>query len=89
MDGSDLVGRKITQDIPDEFLTDLRDSRFASRNERMGNFHKVASLPVAVVEKWIAEGFNVFDKNVTVPEILKRLSAESLTDFIATNRRIG
>lgn len=89
MDDPSVVARKITQEIPDEFIRTLREDRLASSNERMGDFHKVASIPVALAEKWITEGFNIFDKNVTVPEILKRLNAESLTDFIATNRRIG
>jgi hypothetical protein len=83
------VTRKITQEIPDSFLRGIRDKKFSSSNSRMGDMHHVASIPVALAEKWIAEGFNIFDKNVSVPEILKRLHSEDMTAFIATNRRIG
>lgn len=85
----ETAARTVTQAIPDQFLRDLKDQRSHSANAPMGEMHKVASIPVAVVEKWIAEGFNIFDKNVTVPEIVKRLQSEDLTAFMATERRIG
>lgn len=80
--------RKVAQDIPSSFLDRLKDDRLASSNAPMGNFHKVASIPTAVVEKWRAEGFDIFDKNVSIKEILKRLQSQDLQAFIATTRRV-
>ena len=27
----------------------------------MGNYHKLASIPVIVADKWMKEGFNIYD----------------------------
>jgi hypothetical protein len=82
------VERKVSQDLPSSFLDRLKDTRTRSANKRMGEFHHVASIPVALVEKWQAEGFNLYDKNVSVQDVLKRLNSEDLTAFIATSRKI-
>ena len=47
----DRVVRKMTQELPDSFLADLRDQRSASNTAPIGNFMKVASIPVALAEK--------------------------------------
>ena len=46
--------------------------------------HRVASIPVAVVEKWMREGrdFN----NASVKEILGWLKAENLDAFITSDK---
>lgn len=85
----DHVVRKMTQDLPDSFLANLRERRDASRNTLTGNFHHVASIPVALAEKWKLEGFDIFDKNVTIPEILKRLNREDMQALIATSKTIS
>lgn len=84
---NDHMVRKLTQEVPDSFLDGLRSERDAS-TAPAGNFHRVASIPVAIVEKWMAEGFNIFDKNVTVKEIVRRLHREDMTAFMATKKRI-
>jgi hypothetical protein len=80
--------RRITQDVPSSFLDRLRDKRLASNNAPMGDLHHVASIPVAIVEKWITEGFNIYDKNVTIPEIMRRLQSESMEHLKATSKAI-
>lgn len=52
----------------------------------MGDMERCASIPTAVVEKWMREGFDVF----TAParEIIARLRRENLEAFITTNKRI-
>jgi hypothetical protein len=52
----------------------------------MGEFHRVASIPTVVVEKWLREGFNIWE--ASGPEIVKRLKAENLDAFMATEKRI-
>ena len=76
------------QEITDEFLQELADSRFDSKNPAR-EYHRVASIPVGVVEKWMREGFNILtDKNITPAQIVARLKKEGLDAFIATNKRV-
>lgn len=84
----DHAVRKITQEVPKSFLDGLRRKRDASGEKSTGDMHHVASIPVAIVEKWMAEGFNIFDKNVNLKEIVKRLNSEDMTAFMVTNKRI-
>ena len=53
------VFRKHTQVISDDFLTSLKEQRNASKDQREGEFMRVASIPVVVVEKWMREGFDI------------------------------
>ena len=55
---------KKEQNIPDEFIQTNKAQRIASSNEKMGNYHKLASIPVAVADKWMREGFNIYDGSV-------------------------
>ena len=87
-DGDNLVGIKRTQEITSTFLDRLKDERAVSTQTRMGDFHKVASIPTAVVEKWMREGFNIFDKNITLKDIIRKLNSEDMGLLMATERRI-
>lgn len=82
-----LVVKK-EQAIPQSFLDRLKESRDESSNNRMGDYHRVASIPTVVVEKWMREGFNIWDKNVTAKEIVARLKLESLDAFLTTTKSI-
>lgn len=73
------------QIITDEFLDGLKADREASRG-RAGEYHKVASIPTAVVEKWLREGFDIWRE--TPQAIVKKLHEENLTAFLATEKRI-
>lgn len=75
-----------SQAIPDSFLRDLKEERFESKHRRAGEYHRVASIPVAVVDKWKREGYD-FD-NAPVREILLKLKAENLEAFITTDKVI-
>ena len=72
------------QAIPDQFLSNLRDERFRNRNSAAGDMHRVASIPVAVVDKWKSEGRD-FD-NAKISEILGWLRAENLDAFITSDK---
>ena len=80
------VIQKNTQNITQDFLDDLKDSRNASDNTREGDFMRVASIPTAVAEQWMREGFNIWE--ATGQEIVKRLKDQALDGFMATNKRI-
>ena len=49
---------------------------------------RVASIPTVIVEKWMKEGFNIFDQNVDGKDIIKRLKAEGLDAFLTTEKSI-
>ena len=76
------------QYIPDSFLKGLAEEREASKTNKMGEYHKVASIPVALVEKWKSEGFDIFDKNNSLQDVLKRLQSQDFHQFIVTSRKI-
>ena len=84
----DTVVRKHTQEIPTQFVDQLKAERDNSSSVREGEFMKVASIPTVIVEKWMREGFNIFDKNINGKEIVKRLKAENLDAFLTTDKRV-
>lgn len=73
------------QEITSDYLDQLSDNRIASK-DLSKDFHKVASIPVVVVEQWLREGFDVFREDAKA--ILKKLRDEDLTAFIATSKSI-
>ena len=78
--------RKHTQNISQSFLDDLKDNRNASKDQNEGEFMRVASIPVIVVEQWQREGFDIY--KATPQEIVKRLKDQNLDYFLATEKRI-
>lgn len=81
---TDTIKRE--QHITDQFLTDCADNRLASSGQSMGEFHQFASIPTIVVEKWLREGFDIYVESAR--DIIKRLRAEDLGDFITTTKQI-
>lgn len=89
--GEDVGGLFVRKDqeITDDFLKDCAESRFDSKNPSK-EYHRVASIPVGVVEKWMREGFNILtDKNITPAQIVARLKKEGLDAFLTSNKRVG
>ncbi len=83
----DLAGLTIRKDqeITSDFLDGLKEDRMASK-ARANEFHKVASIPVVVVEKWLREGFDIYREDLK--SIMKKLHAEDLQAFIATEKKV-
>lgn len=77
---------KHSQEIPQDFLDKLADSRLESSSRRMGDWHRFASIPTAVVEKWQREGFDVFKE--TPKAVIRKLQSEDLGAFITTTKVI-
>lgn len=73
------------QEITSEFLDELAEDRLYS-NAPSKDFHKFASVPVAIVEKWMSEGFNVYQEKPR--DIIKRLQREGLEKFICTTKEL-
>ena len=80
--------RTDSQQISQGFLDDLKDKRNHSTNQLEGDFQHVASIPVIFVEKWKKEGFDIMDGSVSFKEIIKKLKAENLDGFMATEKSI-
>lgn len=79
-----LLVRK-DQEITSDFLDQLADDRLASKAPAR-DFHKLASIPVVVVEKWLREGHDIYQMDAKA--ILKKLRDEDLTAFIATTKKV-
>ena len=85
-ENSDGVFIKRFQDIPQEFLDRCRATRDGSNNDLAGEYHEVASIPQAVVDQWLKEGFDVFNEPVRAS--VARLKAQGLDYFITTKKRV-
>lgn len=78
-----------TQEIPDEFLDQLRRERDHQDRQFAADEVKIASIPAALVNHWYRNGFSVWDRNVTPQDIINRLIREDLTDFLTTSKQFA
>jgi hypothetical protein len=85
-DTADGLLIKRAQEIPDDFISNLKKQKVESANRREGNFMHVASIPVIIHEKWLKDGFDCTRE--PYKETLKRLRNEGLDAFIVTNKRV-
>lgn len=74
------------QEIPAEFVSQLRGIKADSGSVREREFMLAASIPTIVVEQWKREGYDVMVEPVR--ETLKRLREKQLDAFITTNKRV-
>lgn len=86
LDGTSGLTIQRSQELPASFLDSLKEQKAATSRQACGEFHKFASIPTAVVDKWAREGFNILTTKYTAREIMARLSAENLGDFITTTK---
>jgi hypothetical protein len=75
------------QEIPEEYLRELRDAKDAQDARFAPDMLRVASIPVVVVEKWLRQGFDIY--RATLPEIMAMLRKEELDAFVTTRRRVA
>ena len=52
----------------------------------MGEFHRIASIPTVVAEKWLREGFDLWE--ATGEQIVRKLQTEDMGAFMATEKRV-
>lgn len=81
----DELGVQYSQEIPDHFIDSIHE-RFTGANDPTGNLLFVGSVPAAVADRWMREGYNVFEEPVA--KTLAKLRAENMGKFIATSKRI-
>jgi hypothetical protein len=76
---------KNTQHIDQKWLDGLKDERNNSGKQREKEFMRVASIPTAVVDQWLREGFNIYE--VSGKEIVKKLREQNLDYFMTTEKK--
>ena len=86
VENGDQLGIKRVQDIPQSHIDRLKREFDDSKTTKAGEMHRVASIPVAVIESWMAQGYNISE--MTAAEILKKLREDHLDVFI-TSKKIG
>lgn len=74
------------QEIPESFVSMLRQMKADSGSVREKEFMHVGCIPTIFVEQMLREGFNVFQE--PVKETCKRLISMGLDSFVVTNKRI-
>lgn len=84
IDASLVIQR--TQEIPQWHLDRLADARNESTARPMGNLHRFASIPTAVYDKWLKEGFD--PQHETPARIIAKLQTEGLGYFVTTDRKL-
>lgn len=73
------------QAIPHEFTDALKAERFENSQSRVkGEYHRVASIPVVVIDKWLREGFDFY--TASAKAILAKLKDENLDAFITSDK---
>ena len=76
---------KNTQNIDQKWLDGLKDERNNSGKQREKEFMRVASIPTAVTDQWMREGFNIYE--VSGKEIVKRLRDQNLDYFMTAEKK--
>jgi hypothetical protein len=82
----DLIIKR-EQHLPDNWLSEIAKEKVDSKRAPTGDFYRVASIPVSVVDDLMVRyGYDVM--NSPVRETLKMLDRYALDAFITTNKRI-
>ena len=77
---------KQTQHIPQSFLDTLKSQTESSLDFNENDYMTVASVPVAVHEKWLREGFDMLKEPAF--KIVARLKQENLDAFLTTKKKV-
>jgi hypothetical protein len=75
---------KHAQEIPDAHIAGLREERDFNRTHRAGEMHRVASIPVALVEAWLRDGYDIHE--MSAKQIIAKLKSEDLDAFVVSDK---
>jgi len=78
---------KREQEIPGWYLQQLSDSYIESKNAPAGDFHRIASIPVAIVEHMQREGIDPY--KASIAEIVKWLKNHDCGKLLTSSKSIG
>lgn len=73
-----------TQALPDWWLQSLKDERFESKNRRTNEYHRAASIPAALHELWLSQGYDCTKEPIR--KTLAKLKADGLDAFITSDK---
>lgn len=79
----DLIIEK-SQYIPDWWIDQLKQDRFESSQAPAGNYHRAASIPQAVHEEWLKQGYDCTVE--PIKKTIAKLKAEGLDYFITSDK---
>jgi hypothetical protein len=74
------------QQIPTEFLDRLKAERDDSSSVRESEMMRVASIPVVLIERWLAEGYDFY--NESARSIVAKLKTEGMEYFLTTGKSV-
>jgi hypothetical protein len=75
------------QEIPDSFVSMLKQIRMDSTGQREKNFMHAAAVPTSVHEVWMKrDGYDCTREPIR--NTIRKLRAEGLDAFITTNKRV-
>ena len=77
---------KKEQHVPKDFLKSLEKQRDDSFHMKERDYMSVASIPVAVHEQWLKEGFDLMKE--PAHKIVARLKQQNLDAFVTTKKRV-
>lgn len=81
------LGITHTQYLPESFVSDLKRDKMDSLNTPTGDFYRVASIPVSVVEDLLKNhNFDVMREPAAAT--IKMLKKLHLDAFVTTNKRV-
>jgi hypothetical protein len=82
----DTLVIKHEQYVPDDHIAALKRDKIDTLHTPTGDFYRVASIPVSLVELWKTQGFDIHTEPAQA--ILARLRKHDLDAFITTRKRI-
>jgi hypothetical protein len=68
------------QHIPDEYISTLRRDKVDTLHTPKGEFYRIATVPTAIVDLWLSEGFDIHKESIQAT--LARLRKHDMDAFI-------
>lgn len=75
-----------SQDIPDDFVSDLKAQKIDPDHNRMGEFHHFARVPTVFIEQMMKDGMDF--NRASVKDICEWLKKKQLDAFIVSNKKL-
>jgi hypothetical protein len=77
---------RVDQHISDDFLDSLKSERMWSASQKANDYHRVASVPVALYDIWIRQGLDPY--RWSAKQLIAKLNADGLDAFITSNKAL-
>ncbi len=83
---ADGLYRTLSQEIPDSYISALKNQKDAGGYTDTGEMLKMASIPVVIAEQMLKEGVDVY--KAPIRDIVKWLKNNDMGHFLTTDKRI-